>query len=100
VRVSRRDLLLLVGGLSLSSLRLGVEVAQAQAAPGADPILRPQSPPSTLIESGTPDAGPRAESLGRSRGGQPLTVFQVGTGRRHVLILGASMARPSRTPSC
>jgi hypothetical protein len=94
VRVSRRDLLLLIGGLSLARLGLGAEVAQAQVVPSPEHAIRPRAATSTLIDSGSPDAGPRTEVLGKSRGGQPLTLFQFGTGHKHVLILGGQHGAP------
>src|SRR5690349_19293497 len=87
VRVSRRGLLLLVGGLSLSRLSLGSDVALADVTP-------PANAAPAVGRSGQPSAGPRTEQIGRSRGGQPLTIVQVGTGRQHVLILGGQHGGP------
>ncbi len=84
---------MLVGGLGLSRLSLGTDVAIAEAAPRPQPVPARLAAP-TLVRGGQPGAGPRTEQIGRSRGGQPLTIFQIGTGRQHILILGGQHGAP------
>ncbi len=84
---------MLVGGLGLSRLSLGTDVAIAEAAPRPQPVPARLAAPA-LVRGGQPGAGPRTEQIGRSRGGQPLTIFQIGTGRQHVLILGGQHGAP------
>jgi hypothetical protein len=90
--------LLLVGGLSLSRLSLGTDVALAEAAPDRSPVSTSLAAPALVRagqpSAGQPSAGPKTEQIGRSRGGQPLTIFQIGTGRQHVLLLGGQHGAP------
>jgi hypothetical protein len=69
--ISRRRLLA-AGGLAAASSLLRVEAAWAET---HAPVVRP-------------------DVVGKSRGGQPITVYQLGEGRRRVLVLGGQHGEP------
>ena len=69
--ISRRRLLA-AGGLAVSALALSPGLAWAQGSTSA----------------------PKRTVIGKSRGGQPLTVVHLGTGRRRVLVIGGQHGSP------
>jgi len=95
MRVSRRDFLRF-GGLAISWL--GLETATSSPvlagapAPDAGASSGLRAGPGPIL--GPRDAIPRGEVFGRSRGGQPLKMFQIGTGRRIVLLMGGQHGTP------
>jgi hypothetical protein len=80
--MSRRHLLLLLGGLSLSKAALGTEAVSAQRATATPSI------------AGRPEVSRKTELLGRSAGGRALTMAQIGSGHTHVLIMGGQHGAP------
>src|SRR4051794_33551249 len=113
MRVSRRDLLRLGGlavswlGLEAATASLASANASAPAAPEAGTAPAEASSVRPVRSAGLParapmargpallthdpdarDIVPRYQTLGRTRGGQALTMSQVGNGGQHVLLLG------------